>query len=691
MIMSAGLWAAFWSATKVMAAAVLFTTPLIAGLTAPKWVFLKEANWGSRRINPPEATFFRRLPAIGAVIREAAQNSLDARNPALDSSTPIRMRFAIHTGDRSLPSSKAATYLEGLSKHLEASGFDPVPQFAHGMPYLVVEDFGTLGLIGDAGPSAKRDEEDNRFYWFHRNVNRTQQNTARGGSYGYGKAAFSLASKIKSFITVSNGIDGTKRIFGNSILKSHELNGKDFGSYGDFGIYHLTDDRGEGVLPCEEQDFFEKICSDFSLQRDDSAGLSVIVPLPERNYSVAEIAESAIRNYLMPICQNRIIFEITDGTSTIEISRDSIKEISSRLMWDGEIAGAMSNSSRNQMDAMIDLALWWDAEGPGVAHQIETTTEREPNWYLDIVPEDMLPILTDKLAQGEPVAIRVDMPLKRKGQRASEKGSFTVLLSKRNDQGPSDALWFRKYISVPNRRELCSKDGYVAITIADEGCILENMLRLSEEVAHTAHEYQGVQKSFDYAQGSIRFYRKASKYLLEYLTREAPQIEDGWLSDWFPTEESQSNNTAPRRAKRRSKRKKVNEEEEEIIVSPPQPPEDLSRNHNWDVYKRPGGFSIEGSITHELDCTFRVKVAYERADGADVFKKWKKWDFDFSDDLQFLIEDSGGIVYTRIEGNEIVFTIEGPVENYWVEVTGFDVEGRDIKTKVTPRLSRRGD
>ena len=56
-----------------------------------------------------------------------------------------------------------------------------------------------------------------------------------------------------------------------------------------------------------------------------------------------------------------------------------------------------------------------------------------------------------------------------------------------------------------------------------------------------------------------------------------------------------------------------------------------------------------------------------------------------------MIEDSGGIVYTRIEGNEIVFTIEGPVENYWVEVTGFDVEGRDIKTKVTPRLSRRGD
>ena len=125
------------------------------------------------------------------------------------------------------------------------------------------------------------------------------------------------------------------------------------------------------------------------------------------------------------------------------------------------------------------------------------------------------------------------------------------------------------------------------------------------------------------------------------------------------------------------------------MTGPSQPPEDLSRNHSWDVHKRSGGFSIEGSITHDLIYTFSVKTAYARDDGADPLKKWKKFDFDLSDESQFFIEDSGGVVYNTVEGNEIIFSIEGPVEDYFVEISGFEVEGRDVYVKARPRLSRR--
>lgn len=658
----------------------------------PKWIFLEDSNWGARSVDPPEALFFRQLPAIGAVIREAVQNSLDARDPTIDSSTPVRVRFSIHEGEHELSSDKARLYLDGLNEHLVASGLEPIPDLRNGMPYLVVEDFGTLGLVGEAGPDAERDDEENRFYWFHRNVNRTQSNTDRGGSYGYGKASFSLASAVRSFFTVSHGVDGTRRVFGNSIAKSHEIDGKVFGSYGDFGIHHQIAGRGDGALPCEDPDFFRSICSDFSLEREQAPGLSVIVPFPERTYSVNEIAESAIRNYLMPICQGKIVFEITDGNSApTEISQSSVKHISSRLMWDGDIAGAMSQSSRNSMDAMIDLALWWDEHGADAAHSLQTLTEREPHWYPDLIPEEMLDTLKGDLAIGEPIALRAKLPMRRHGQRIPDQGSFTVLLMKREDQGPSDALWFRKYISVPNRRELFSDNGYAAITIADEGCVLEEMLRLSEEVAHTNHEYQLVRDDFKYSRGTIRFYRKAGKHLLEYLTRETPQIEEGWLSDWFPTEESQPEKTNPRRTRRRSSRRKKNDLDDDDVIGPSQPPEDLSRNHSWDVHKRAGGFSIEGSITRDLDCTFRVRTAYARDDGKKPIKRWKRFDFDLADEAQFSIEDSGGITYSVLEGNELVFTVEGPVEDYFVEVSGFEVEGRDVVVKAVPRLSRRED
>jgi hypothetical protein len=672
-----------------MAAAVLFAAPLMASFENPRWIFLEDPNWGARSVDPPEAIFFRQLPALGAVIREAAQNSLDARDPTLDSSTPVRMRFSIHKGEHALSSDKARLYLNGLNEHLVASGLRSIPDLQGGMPYLVVEDFGTLGLVGEAGPDAMRDDEDNRFYWFHRNVNRTQSNTNRGGSYGYGKASFSLASAVRSFLTVSHGVDGTMRVFGSSIAKTHEIDGKAFVSYGDFGIHHQIDGRGDGALPCEDLDFFRSICSDFGLEREQSPGLSVIVPLPERSYSVTEIAESAIRNYLMPICQGKIIFEISDGNSApIEISQSSIKHISSRLEWSGDIAGAMSQTSRNSMEAMIDLALWWNEQGADATHSIATLSEREPHWYSSLIPDEILDTLKEKLAVGEPLALRVELPMRRNGQRTPDQGSFTVLLMKREDQGPSDALWFRKYISVPNRKELFSGNGYAAITIADEGCILEDMLRLSEEVAHTSHEYQGVTESFKYARGSIRFYRTAGKHLLEYLTTEVAQIEEGWLSDWFPSEESQQDKTNPRRRRRRSKRKK-SDSDDDGVIGPLQPVEDLSRNHSWDVHKCAGGFSIEGSITRDEDWTFRVKAAYARADGKDPIKKWKKFDFDFSDGAQFSREDSGGIIYSRFEGNELVFTIEGPVEDYFVEVSGFEVDRSDVYVKATPRLSRR--
>jgi len=652
------------------------------------WIFLEQGDWGARRIDPPEAYFFSNLPAIGAVIREGVQNLLDARDPALNPSTPVRARFSIHQGDQALAPEKARFYLGRLNEHLVASGFDAIPNLGNGMPYLVVEDFGTLGLIGNTGPDAE--SEDNRFYWFHRNINRTQQREDRGGSYGYGKAAFSLASKIRSFFTVSYGADGTKRVFGNSILKTHDIDGRTFGPYGDFGIGQQIEGRGEGVVPSDEQDFFKSVCADFSLEREKSSGLSVIVPFPERIYTVAEMAESAIRNYLVPICQGKIVFEITDGNSPpIEISKSSISSISNRLMWDGEIPGAMSQTSRNSMDSMIDLALWWDEHGADVAIPLEPLSDREPHWYPSLIPENDLDSLKSRIARGEPLALSVEIPLRRFGARNHEVGKFTVLLMKRDDQGASDALWFRKYISVPQRPEIFSGSGYVAITIADEDCILEEMLRKSEDVAHTNHNYKLVRDGYKYAQGTIRFYRKAGKHLLEYLTSETPELEEGWLSEWFPTEELERENTNPRRARRKSTRRKKDDIEDDTVTGPSQPPEDLSRNHSWDVHKRSGGFSIEGSITHDLIYTFSVKTAYARDDGADPLKKWKKFDFDLSDESQFFIEDSGGVVYNTVEGNEIIFSIEGPVEDYFVEISGFEVEGRDVYVKARPRLSRR--
>ena len=98
----------------------------------------------------------------------------------------------------------------------------------------------------------------NRFYWFHRNTNRTNSNaTKRGGSYGYGKHAAN-ASEIKSFFSVSRDKNGVK-IFGNSVGKMHKLDEQIYHPYGDFGDA-VVDGKGEvlRIMPSDSEEFLRK-------------------------------------------------------------------------------------------------------------------------------------------------------------------------------------------------------------------------------------------------------------------------------------------------------------------------------------------------------------------------------------------------------------------------------------------------
>ena len=87
---------------------------------------------------------FDKLPPLGAVIRESAQNSLDAAN---DGDT-VRMRISVKTGENAMNPSVAKKYFQDLFPHLRESKIK-LPDLNSPMDYVVVEDFGTKGLEGD--------------------------------------------------------------------------------------------------------------------------------------------------------------------------------------------------------------------------------------------------------------------------------------------------------------------------------------------------------------------------------------------------------------------------------------------------------------------------------------------------------------------------------------------------------------
>jgi len=656
----------------------------------PKWVFIRIRDRGDRTVDPSEGLFFEKLPPLGAVIRESAQNSLDALLEGSDE--PVRMRFSIHTKGFSMERGKADYYLHSLLEHLRASGMKGLPGDDEEMAFFVIEDFGTVGLIGDPRVYFDSEDEDlqaNRFYWFHRNTNRTQAEKKRGGSFGYGKASFALASKLGSFFTVSRGADGKIKVFGNSIAKTHEIGGHRYKPYGDYGFVEEDDEEGVGIVPSEESEFYSQICSDFDLSRGVEPGLSVIIPFPKQMYNSNEILESVIRNYFLPICQGRLVVEVCENGDCVTVDSASIATITDRLDWLGEVPGAMTSTNRRCMAGMVDLASWW-AGGASIT-DLDLPTEGQPFWYKDLISEDSFDALSEKLEGGERIAVRVKMKIAMKTdngrkERYPKKSSFTVLLLKDEAFGGSDAVWIRRYLSVPKKDFTPKKGGYIAIVISEDGP-LEELLRASEEVAHTEHRPQRVAGEYMYASKVIAFFRKSAAHLVEFLSHRELLLQDHWLDDWFPSEEVEPDRPDKPKKRRRKKKDELDDDEGKP-TGPDPPPEDLSRHHSWDLKKSPGGFSVVGEVNHALDFVFKVTVGYARDDGGDPLKKWKRFDFDL--DSSTISIDVEGATVEEVDGNVLTFRVEGPTENYSVRVNGFDTD-RDIRVHARPRMEARED
>jgi len=651
----------------------------------PKWHFIEIRDRGIRNVDPSEGIHFEKLPPIGAVIRESAQNSLDA---SYSNEHPVHMRISVHTGNRAMPRSMANNYLNGLLEHLNAAGEDNLPSPKEDMSYVVVEDFYTLGLQGDPNIFFDNgDMENNRFYWFHRNTNRTQARNTRGGSFGYGKASFALASKIRSFITVSRDKKSIK-VFGNSISKGHQIGGTQYQPYGDFG-FEDNEDGSIGILPSQNEAYFKQICEDFGLSRGDQVGLSVIIPFPEREYQSEELIQSIIRNYFLPICQNKLTVEVV-GEHSVTINSDTILEVTDRMDWTGEIAGAMTSTNRKCQLGMVELASWWAQGREKDTFELEPFGERQPYWDRSLIKDEDYESMRSVLESGKPLAIRASLPIFKKNARGrrdrySEMSDFYILIKKHQSYGGSDAVWIRRYLSVPDRPYKPKESGFIAIMISPDGQ-LEQLLRDSEDVAHTQHRITRVEKKYKYAGDIVRFFRRSSQIIIGYLQEEKNVLETDWLDDWFPSEQIELGEDKESRKKLRRKKKKNGSIEEELIIGPPKPPEDLNRNHSWDIQKAAGGFSIYGELSHDLDYLFRVKVGYSRDDNTDALKKWKRFDFDFSEGIIDFVFD--GVNIEKAEGNLIIFSVKGPINEYSIDVTGFDLN-RDLFVHARPIMIRK--
>jgi len=276
------------------------------------WIFeVKRSSQKSR--DPMQASFFTNYSIdddTHALVREAIQNSLDARSKK-ETHQPVRVRFFVGTHDAG--SKIMDSYISDEAwKHFNAfdNGLKSPPTRADDCKFLVYEDFHTSGLIGNE--SATEPEKGNSFYYFMRAEGQSGKDEGERGRHGIGKYVFPYTSRIRMYFAATvRESDSRCLIAGQSVLKSHSVDGVKYTPDGWWGTKLDCGIDDYLQLPIEEESNWLRLKQDFSLNRERTqSGLSLIIPYINDDVDVAKLGEHAVKEFFLPILHNQLIVNI---------------------------------------------------------------------------------------------------------------------------------------------------------------------------------------------------------------------------------------------------------------------------------------------------------------------------------------------------------------------------------------------
>jgi hypothetical protein len=619
---------------------------------------------GEMNIDPVEAEFFS-TEALGslsdALVREAIQNSLDARRP----SETLRMRIYFPTAD-SLPQGEhRAEYLRGLLPHLQGSRTGLSAQTLPGpdepLSFLVLEDFGTRGLQGD--PAQSEDDElesngadRNDFFFFWRNVGRSRKHAADLGRWGLGKTVFPAASRINSFLALTvRANDQRSLLLGQSVLKIHKFDQRRYYPYGYFGSFD-----GDFALPIETAEVLDQFRQDFGLRRGASAGLSVVLPYPDPDLTPQALIDSVLRHYFMPILAGDLVVEVQHGSGTETLNAETTPELFTAT------SGAQAASLKN----VFDLARWSIAVPRSDYVRLTPPVESAaPRWNDSALEERDLRKLRERFDAGRPIALTAPVWVKPMDaeKRLSE---FDIYLQRDDTLERADEHFVRDGITVTGVRAGLPRGIRLIVAIRDR--VLSALVGDAENPAHTEWQERSLKFKDRYHHGpfTLRYLKNVPREVVRFLTRPSEGRDFALLKQLFaidlPTEAELKDQTG------NLEEPGTGEETEPEVTT-------VGKDKAFTLQKLRGGFRVKGIPSASgQPRQAAVWVAYEVRRG-NPFRHYQPLDFDLSKAPIEVSARHAKVADCR--GNGIVLNPQSP--DFQLTVRGFDPQ-RDIRVRVLP-------
>lgn len=639
--------------------------------------------WHFSKVNPRfknrEATqgeFFSCDTELRAFVREAIQNSLDARRPGHQG--PVAIRIFLSGSAQALSPEASRRYFRGGWEHFTSagSGLRDAPAPEDPCCYVVYEDSGTTGLTGDVEQYHDIPGVGNPFYYFFRAEGQSHKQEAGRGRWGLGKFVFPRSSRIRSFfgLTVRQD-DGRRLLVGQSILKSHHVDGRSFTPDGWFG---RKPEKKEAAIPVEDEEFIAQFERDFCLERHDDPGLSIVIPYSDPSWQITDVARCVIEDYFYPILRDDLVVAIEDPESQFVVQSHSIDDV---------LAGC-DPEFRPVMQPLLDLTRWALTLQRSAALPIfpMSASRGGMKWSRELCSSEVFEVVRRGFIETGRAAVRVQLTIQIRGQ-SPVATHFDLVLQRQEENSRNRPVYIRDGIVISDVRSRMMRHACAVLAIDDPP--LARLLGDAENPSHTDWHEESSHFKGRYVQGPaiLRFIRNAAPDLYQQLV-DAPEPEDAeLLLDVFSIGSESEQSGYPVGFETRSSR-----HSRPGAAGPKRIPAGLPARP-YRVSRRKGGFRIVGGLSagsaggstnlpsSGLLSPLIVQVAYDRRSGS-ALRRYSPADFQL--DVAPIRIAAHGAETEIVAPN--VMHLRPFLSEFEVTVTGFDVN-RDLFLSTQPLRS----
>lgn len=581
---------------------------------------------------------------VETLVREAHQNSMDGR--ALESSGPVRTVLRIVNcaeGDTAYWSELFGP----LKPHLLACGIKLDGLDLSRPKLLLIEDFGTTGLLGS---TMKRDQRNFSDFW--RSVGRSHKSGQQGGRWGLGKLVFSSSSRIRTFFGVTVQLDDDRRtplLMGQAVLKTHALPGSPEVEYDTHAFYAVAATDGL-QLPERNPAVVDAFRKASGISRSHEPGLSIVIPFVHDDITTVHMLPLVIRNWFFPILTGNLEVDVGD----VVLNRENFAE-HARAHGGPEFADGRRVEFIRQLHARIGvppsvvLGPQWTEGGK---EAVETALSKEA-----------LDTIRASFSAGELVGVRAPIKIRRQNGQV-EATHVDVYLKAIPEMDKGEAFFVRGTITIPGEAKRFTGRKCFGALIADHAHVAA-FLGDAEGPAHTTWSgtAEKVRENWKNPSERLKEIREVLNWVFQAAANVADQMDPNALINVFNVPQS---GEAPKPRRRRDP-VVTNKPVGPIVRSPQQ----------FKVEARKGGFTIRSTKETQSPLFLRVRTAYDVIDGNPLVQ-YSEFDFDLmkDDDIQI---SSSGVEVGKVAPNEL--RLEVTSSAFEVAVGGFDVN-RDLFVSV---------